>query len=206
MRSKILLLIFLLLFVTIAMTRTSKATLPYFSLDPISPEIPEPGQTFQVNITINEVTNLWAWKVNFTWNPSVLNVTAVEEGPFLSSQASPTAFVVSPYDWTKGCIPEISCGSIKVPAKTASGSGVAAILNVTALAVGYSSMNMTDTIMIGPPPTMTPIAHEVINGEATVIPEFSASTILPLFLIITATATILVKMFTRKRQDHLKIP
>ena len=44
------------------------------------------GQIIEVNVTIDNVQELWGWDfVNITFNPSVLNLTQVVEGPLLKS-------------------------------------------------------------------------------------------------------------------------
>lgn len=39
--------------------------------------------TFDLNITVTDVLNLYGWEFNMTFNPTVLNVVNVNEGPFL---------------------------------------------------------------------------------------------------------------------------
>jgi len=125
---------------------------------------------FTVDIYVTDVVGLWAWKVNLTWDPAVLEVLEVTEGPFLSGQASPTAFVVAPFDPATGFIPEISCGSIKVPAKTATGSGVLATVKFHVIAPGECDIVIKDTVMIGPPPSMDPLVYTVEIGHFKLSP------------------------------------
>jgi len=164
----------------------------------IIPEV-DIGKTFTIKINITEVTNLWSWKVNLSWNPSVLKVVSVTEGPFLKDQASPTLFTVTPWDPAKGYIPEISCVSLAVPAKTASGSGTLATITFNATAPGDSYVNLTNTRLIGPPPAKPEISHTVENGTVTVIPEFTTFTILAIFLIATTAVAIAAKKLSPKK-------
>jgi PKD repeat protein len=46
------------------------------------------GSTFTVNLNILEADNLFGWQANITFNPAVVNVTLVLEGPFLKDDWS----------------------------------------------------------------------------------------------------------------------
>jgi len=48
-----------------------------------------PGGTFDVNITVTNVTNLFGWKIRIDFNSTILNATSLTRGPFLE-QAGPT--------------------------------------------------------------------------------------------------------------------
>src|SRR5271157_4117538 len=44
------------------------------------------GDTIQVNIYVSNVQNLWSWDVkDLRFDPSVLNLTQITQGPFLDS-------------------------------------------------------------------------------------------------------------------------
>lgn len=48
------------------------------------------GDTFQIHVNISDVTDLFAWNVNATWNPAILNFTKlVSYGDFLAQTTSP---------------------------------------------------------------------------------------------------------------------
>jgi len=53
------------------------------------------GSTFTVDIKIANVENLYAWQVNITYNPDVLNTTetSITEGPFLLDTFGDTLFL-----------------------------------------------------------------------------------------------------------------
>jgi general secretion pathway protein D len=50
------------------------------------------GQNFTVNVSISNVADLYAWQLELSWNPSLLNVTNVAEGPMLKSSGNSTFF------------------------------------------------------------------------------------------------------------------
>lgn len=54
------------------------------------------GSTFTINIDIFNATNLYGWQVNMTFNPAVVSVTSVIEGPFLKDDWSFTTVFPEP--------------------------------------------------------------------------------------------------------------
>jgi hypothetical protein len=150
---------------------------PTIRINPASQELPDTivGQTFGVNITINDVTDLWAWKVRLNWNPQILNITNVQEGPFLQS-AGNTLFIWSGLGATtinQGYIREISCNLLV--ATGASGSGVLATLTFKVLAAGTSDITINETELLSSTDDNPPIQHGDVNGYAIIPYTFSAS-------------------------------
>jgi len=98
-----------------------------------------------INLTlyVQDVSSLWSWKVNVTWDNSMLQLApanSVTEGPFLSSNgATTTLFLESPP--TPGNIAEVS--STLLENTSVSGSGALAYLAFTP-----QSLNITTTITI----------------------------------------------------------
>ena len=50
------------------------------------------GQNFTINVSISDVTDLYSWQIELSWNPSLLNVTNIMEGPLLKSSGNSTFF------------------------------------------------------------------------------------------------------------------
>jgi len=99
------------------------------------------GATINLTLYVNDVSSLWSWKVNVTWDPSVLQLAPtnnVTEGPFLSSTGT-TLFMEAPP--TPGNIPELS--STLLENASVSGSGALAYIAFTPL-----TLNVTTTITI----------------------------------------------------------
>lgn len=61
---------------------------PEISINPSSIVDPSlgPGNTFNVNIVITQAEKLYSWSLNMSWDPAILNVTEIEEGPFLNQE------------------------------------------------------------------------------------------------------------------------
>lgn len=53
-----------------------------------------PGESFEINVTVSDVSDLYGWQFNITFNSAVLNCTGVEIGPFL--QQAGTVFPLPP--------------------------------------------------------------------------------------------------------------
>jgi hypothetical protein len=128
----------------------STATL---SVSPASRVISTLTGNFNLTIHVDSVSNLWSWKVNVTWDPTVLTLTSnPAEGSFMSS-AGPTFFIAAPA--RSGQIPEIS-DSFTITTSV-NGSGDLAYLTFRAVnasnynyASGGSQVNITSTVMLDP--------------------------------------------------------
>ena len=174
----------------LALTSSAKAETT-ISIDPPTYEVGESeiGETFTINIILNDVTNLWSWKVRVDWNPEILNFTETAEGPFLNNTGD-TLFLWA-NNWTaieEGYIPEISCtlqSSVGV-----NGSGALATITFKSLSPGTSNITLTETVLKEPEQEHPEISHNVNNGEVLVIPEFQPWMILP--IVLTATAIIIL--------------
>jgi hypothetical protein len=182
----------------LALTSSAKAETT-ISIDPTTYEVTEPeiGQTFALNITLNNVTDLWSWKIRVNWNPEILNFTEIAEGPFLNSNGE-TLFLWA-NNWTaikEGYIPEISCTLLS--SGSVNGSGVAATITFQSLSQGTSNITLTETVLKEPGIGHPEISHEANEGEVTVIPEFQTWMILT--FVLTATAAII--LMKKRSEKH----
>ena len=113
------------------------------SVDPASIQLQNAkiGQTIQVNINVTNVHNLWGWELDYlSFNPQVLNLTQVQEGPFLKTGGS-TFFLSTLNDasWVQDGILPSTNDAINVNATT-HGSGIILTLTFTVLAAGASQI------------------------------------------------------------------
>ena len=194
-----------------AMTAIVRGDEVFVSVSPSTYNVSAPGTTFQLNITITGVPTspnsktLWSWSIKVTWNPAILNCTNVEEGPFLSSQASPTFFLASPPNNVAGKVDQITDTSMKVPPTGAGGEGDLCILTFLSIAPGNTNITILNPDFMAVDKSL--ITVTVQNGEVIVIPEFPVSAIIPAFLIITAAIAIIAKISRpRRRLDYTKAP
>ena len=130
------------------------------------------GDTIDVQLTIENVQNLFAWNLNLTWNPTVLNLTNVKEGSFLSNTGS-TLFTwsssISPTSRSQGYIDSVAC--ILLEATSANGNGILATLSFQVLSTGVSQLSITGTQLASPSKSgvMQFITATLNSGTITII-------------------------------------
>jgi hypothetical protein len=122
------------------------------------------GQTFTVNVSISNVTDLYGWQLDFSWNPSLLNVTNIIEGPMLKSSSNSTYF--SPKvnnaagNLSALCTRSYSFGS---NVTGVSGSGTLMTMQFKVISSGECELNLYDTQLANS--TDGPINHTVQDGH-----------------------------------------
>ena len=125
----------LLSILAIATQNVSAVSTPTMSLIDTSPGVNpimqahttfyvNPGGTINLTLYIQNVSSLWSWKVNVTWDNSKLQLSptnSVSEGPFLSTNGtSTTLFAETPP--TAGTITEVSSTLLENSSVTGSGA------------------------------------------------------------------------------------
>ncbi len=105
------------------------------------------GQTIEVNLTVSDVHDLWGWEISYlTFNPAVLNLTQVTEGPFLKSGGQ--TFFLSTNN-----VPMVQQGTLPSVAEdfpentTVSGSGTLATLTFQVLSAGTSPIKISSAAL-----------------------------------------------------------
>jgi hypothetical protein len=160
------------------------------SVDPTSTilQTAKIGQVIQVNINVTNAHNLWGWQLNnLAFNPAVLNLTQVLEGPFLKT-GGPTFFLTTLNDtnWLQKGLVASTNEAINVNATT-SGSGIILTLKFAVIAAGTSpiiingpngiyensSLGLYNNHEFEPIPgmetgDMQPINCTVTNGQITI--------------------------------------
>ena len=106
------------------------------------------GVTFSIDIRIDNAGPFWGWTVpTVTWNPQVLSLTQVQEGPFLvhNTGGDPTLFVGNSkvlFDNTNGSIDAGLTEAIAGSSVSINASGVLATLIFTVTGYGNSAINI----------------------------------------------------------------
>jgi len=135
------------------------------------------GSNFTVNLEVSNVQDLGGWNLNLTWNPQVINLTQVTEGPFLASVGS-TMFTwspsMSPISRSLGFLPGVA--DVLLQATGASGSGVLATITFHVLRSGTSPISIDGTQLIGPASVDNQIPATLTNGIVNVGGSSSSST------------------------------
>jgi len=154
------------LLVCIATTVAVRASPTTISLNPPEVEDLDLGESFTVNITVTDVTDLYSWDVYLTFDPEILNCTGFEEGPFLQQVATTTIW--GQINNTAGFT---TPGAILFdpaqgfPAEGATGSGVLATVTFTVKGRGVTTLHFErsklNTVIAR---NTVPITHEATDG------------------------------------------
>jgi hypothetical protein len=200
MKKKILLLI-CAFFLCTSLTgiRKTEAGISTIYVWPSTITVDAPGQPFNVYINITGAPVMDFWDIyNITWDNSIISLqhgTDVDlvEGPYMKNNGS-TVFVATGIE--PGRIGEVCCGFTTT--STVYGDGNLFYIKFTATAVGTTQIQIGYSyLLLGvngvDEPTLTP-------GTVNVIPEFSASVLLPLFLLATMIAILAATFQSRKRR------
>jgi len=101
------------------------------------------GTTFDLNITITEVTNLYAWEFNMTFNATILRAENVVEGEFL--QRAGTTWMPTPTIDNENGYVFAGCSLFPYPEYGADGNGQLAAITFSVQMKGKCSLDFTDT-------------------------------------------------------------
>lgn len=125
------------------------------------------GDTFTVNITAANVSDLAGWSINLYYNPKVVNASSYEEGPFLKDVRDTLGIWV--FDWndnyneTHGHI-ELAC-FMHGTGSGADGAGTLVILTFKVKGLGYSPLILDETeLRDSTSPIPQPIPHTTEDG------------------------------------------
>jgi len=183
----------------------------------------EVGKTFLVNITVSDVSNLFLWVLNMSWDPNVITITTgdthglkksgiyynIYEGPFMKSLNPTRGLLVSKINLTTGTISKLSC-AFSSAGSYATGTGVIAIINFTMVSKGTTpiDINGPSTIYLRHPVLQDPSSNEmpieVVDGVATVggpppiWTQFSFQVTILGVIVIILEIYLLFKLITRR--------
>ncbi len=146
---------------------------PTLSVDSATQQFPSAhvGDTIQVNITISNVQNLWVWDITYIkFDPTILSLTNLTEGPFLQTSGQQTVFVSqymsanADYYAKQGIINETS--DVMLANATVSGTGVIATMTFKVLATGTSQIILNQPTIEDA--TQASIPLNVVNANVVV--------------------------------------
>ena len=155
------------------------------------------GETFSINLTISNVTNLAGWQFTLYYQSTVLNLTA--SSPSDAGSILPTGNAIlftldfqPNYNATTGLI-TLWYEQIKGSVVGVNGSGLLATISFTVIGSGGSFLHLGDGPVYLNKLTDSKnnlIPFTVVNGEVMVVPEFPSLAILPLFMIVTLVSLV----------------
>ena len=105
----------------------------------------QPNGTFTVNVTVTDVPStdqtpgLYGWQFNLTFNPAVLNVENVTEGPFLKQTG--TTILLKKINNTSGYLLASASFMPPYPAHGVNGSGVLGSIIFKVMSLGSSNLH-----------------------------------------------------------------
>lgn len=128
----------------------------------------EPGESFEINITVSDVSDLYGWEINMTFDPTILSVVKVTEGPFLK-QAGEEQGVDT---WLLGPVINnfagfVSCAAsfVPFPPEGATGSGVLASITFNVTTEGRSDLGFSKTKLNTVEEDLpVPLDHTAVDG------------------------------------------
>jgi hypothetical protein len=108
---------------------------------------PKITETFNVNITITDVIDLYTWQAGMTFNASVLECLSITEGEFLKRAGVPTLWTPGTIDNTNGIIHYSAC-SITGSTPGVNGSGQLMSITFRVKGSGNSTLHPTDVLLL----------------------------------------------------------
>ncbi|MEK6945601.1 MAG: cohesin domain-containing protein [Nanoarchaeota archaeon] len=129
------------------------------------------GVDFDVNVTVSNVTELYGYQFDLSYNSSVLQYLGISQGPFLSSDGA-SVFQIPPNSGTPGFLDNYAVTRISTLSGI-NGSGVIAQIKFRSLSVGNSNFVLSNDLLYDSNNTNPqPIQHTTQSGNVTVISSF----------------------------------
>ena len=181
-------------------------------IDPPSLLIPQVGETFNINVSISGVTNLFGYDFILWYNTTMMDCLNVEwhAGHFLTPILKPTNIfkvktIEDNFNETTGAVRVVTTLISDEPPKNGSGVLVTITFNTTTTD-GPSPLKLYWPGFVYPiklsDPNGNPIPSNATDGEVTVIPEFSSLSLIFLLIIVTLTITLLKRR--QRNYGHIK--
>jgi len=177
--------------ILVGQVRAQQATI---SVVPASYTSPTVGSSFAVNVTVQNVEDLYGWSLQLFYPNNALNGTSVTQGPFLKAGGNSPIFIIinftDNYNATYGVVYALCTRQGEVPG--VNGAGTLATITFTSTSTSSAQiLHLADIELSNSTPG--PISFTSVDGEVTVLPEFSAVLILPLLVASTIVAVVLRK-------------
>jgi hypothetical protein len=168
------------------------------------------GKSFTINITVQDVQNLYGLDVTVYWNSSVLEPVNIDvrlghtnnDGVLYNSSLTSLPYIV--VNSTQDGQYEIAADS-EAPAPSFNGTGNIVRITFNVTDYGHSSIDLGSQLYDYPPPDREPrislpIQHSTIGGSfSATVAEIPNSAILLVLVFLTVLALALSKNMTKKR-------
>jgi adhesin HecA-like repeat protein len=140
------------------------------SIDPTSQSVIA-GTDFTVDVNISNVSNLYGYQFDLTFNPNVLEAVSSSEGTFLA-QGGSTFFIPGTNDNVGGTV-SATADTLLTAVNGANGSGELVAFTFDALKAGTSSLNIVNETLLDS--NLNVIIDSTTSGLATVTPAVAAA-------------------------------
>jgi|Deesub1362A_J573_1020465.scaffolds.fasta_scaffold03047_2 hypothetical protein len=179
-------------------------------IEPESLLISNIGETFSVNVSIYNVSNLFGYDFLLWYNTTLIDCLSVEwpKGHFLTPILRPTNFfkmktIEDNFNETTGAVRVTATLTNGEPPKN--GSGLLVKITFNSTATGTTFLRLYFPEFVYPvklsDPESNAIPCSTTDGEVTVIPEFFNSSLMFLLLSIVLVVIFLEKSVTRKNKN-----
>jgi hypothetical protein len=150
------------------------------------------GDTFIIPISIADVTDLTSWQFDLAFNPTIVKVNSVIEGPLMSSFGL-TLFGPGAIDNIAGLISLVTDSYVDLPPDP-SGSGVLADIEFTALAPGVSALTFSNVFLNDLDHGFSATNGQITVGGTSAVPE-------PATLISLGSGLVLLSLFLGRKKS-----
>lgn len=135
----------------------------------VSPAAVSQGTNFAANVTVTDATDLYAFQFDLGFDPSILKVLSVSEGPFLPA-AGTTFLVTGLIDNALGSVTGLADSLVGL-ISGANGDGILFTVSFQALATGTSALTLANEFYLDS--SLADISGTVTSaaGQITVSPS-----------------------------------
>lgn len=159
------------------------------------------GLTFNVNVTIQSVENLYGYEFKLYYPNDILNGTDATQGSFLKTGGVLTFFTVASfaddYNASNGIL-NVLCTRVGSHVLGVNGSGTLVTVTFKSTSTnGPKALHLDDVKLSDS--NLTAIPFTAVDGGVTVIPEFPVALVLPLLIVSTLVAITLGKRIRNHR-------
>jgi len=161
-------------------------------VDPSSQTVDAVGDSFIVNVSIADVSNLYGYELKLYYNSTLVNGTSVAEGSFLRGDGSTFWNVVNftdHYNSTEGVLFFFDLLTMNVSGVT--GGGVLASITFKSVALGNCLVHLEGVKLSDP--DSSEISHTDLDGTFTVIPELTPIALFSVLIIVSLFGILLGK-------------
>lgn len=137
--------------------------IPTLSVVPPSTSV-SAGDTFALSVFVADVTDLYAYQFDVSFDPGVLSAQDITEGSFLATGGA-TFFIPGVIDNVAGLI-SFTANTLLGPDRGVSGSGPLALVAFSAIGTGMSPVDLSGVLLLNS--TLADISADVIAGAVDV--------------------------------------